>query len=83
MLAITEPDALAIAMLATIMLSFGIIGMLFACMRRTASRRDADVDNLLDEMERDEKSAKQVKAGSGVEKKKEAWEKDGDWWKGE
>ena len=63
-LGMTEPDAIAIAMLATILLSFGVVGMLFACMARNASRRDADVDRLLEELEHDEKSAKQVKAGS-------------------
>ena len=79
----TEPDAIAIAMLATILLSFGVVGMLFACMARNASRRDADVDRLLEELEHDEKSAKQVKAGSVEGRKSEPWEKDGDWWKGE
>jgi acid phosphatase family membrane protein YuiD len=81
LLAMTDGDGLAIAMLATILLSFGIIVMLLACMIRNASKRDAGVDSLLDEMDQEEKSAKQVEAGSGVEKK-ESWEKDGDWWKG-
>ncbi|QTN33575.1 hypothetical protein HZ994_15065 [Akkermansiaceae bacterium] len=77
----TVADVFAVAMLGTIFLSFSVILILFACMARNASRRDAGVDNLLDELERDEKSAKQVKAASRTEDKREAWEKDGDWWK--
>jgi hypothetical protein len=76
-LAMTNADGLAIAMLATILLSFGIIVMLLACIVRNASRRDADVDGLLDEMKQEKKSSKQVKAASGEGQQREAWEKDG------
>lgn len=77
----TEVDGLALTMLAMIMLSLGVVVMLLACMLRNASKRDQDVDHLLDEMEREEKSGKPAKAGT-AEEKKQPWEKEGDWWKG-
>ena len=83
MLGMTDADGLAITMLAMILLSFGVILTLFVCMARNASRRDAEVDRLLDEVEQDEKAGERVKVGSGEEKEREPWERDVDWWKAE
>ncbi len=77
---ISAADGFAIAMLAMIFLSMGVIGVLLLCMRRSASRRDRHVDELFDEMEEDER--KQELARANPEKKPEVpWERDGDWWK--
>lgn len=69
-------------MLAMILLSLGVITMLFGCMLWNSSRRDKEVDRLLDDLAREEKEAKPAQAGK-PEAKKQAWEKDGDWWKGD
>ena len=79
---VTEGDGLAIAMLATILLSFGVIVMLFVCMLRNASKRDKGVDGLLEEMEEDEKKEATARVGrSKSSDRKEDWEREGDWWK--
>lgn len=82
MLASTESDGFALAMLLVLLSSFGIILMLGFCMFRNASRRNGDVDKLLEEIADEEKSATGRKIPAG-EVKPELWEKDGDWWKGE
>lgn len=79
-LGITETDGLALAMLAMIMLAFGVILTLLVCMLRSSSRRDAQVDLLLEEFQEESKKMQPAKTAS-AEKKKD-WEKDGDWWKG-
>ncbi len=79
-LALTESDGLALAMLATLLVSFGVIVMLLGCMLRNASRRNKEVDDLLEELERDEKV--ETKAGKAKPmEKREEWERDGDWWR--
>lgn len=79
-LAFTEVDGLAIAMLSVMLLAFGVVFSLLFCMFLAAKRRNPEVDELLEELEQEEKNAKLVKAVP-VEKKREEWEKDGEWWK--
>lgn len=74
-------DGFVIAMLGMIFLSMGVVGMLLLCMKRNASRRDPHVDRLLEEVEEEERLEKLAKTRGLREKKREAWEKDGDWWK--
>lgn len=81
-MASTENDLFALVMLCTVLLSFGVLLMLGFCMFRAASRRNGEVDRLLDEVEQDEKEAQSVRP-SGAPKNKGEWEKDGDWWKGD
>lgn len=72
-------DGFVIAMLSIIGLSFGVIAMLFVCMRRNAARRDEHVDALLDEVAEEER---REKLRAPAEKPPaEPWERDGDWWK--
>ncbi|MFK7851734.1 MAG: hypothetical protein AB8D78_12220 [Akkermansiaceae bacterium] len=78
-LAITESDALALAMLTMIMVSFGVILTLLACMVRSSNRRDEQVDHLIDELEKDRKKVSPNKELNSP--KLEAWEREGDWWK--
>ncbi len=81
---VTEGDGLAIAMLATILLGFGVIVMLLGCMHRNASKRDNQVDRLLEEMEQNEKEGGKAKARSSRSSPTtEDWEREGDWWKEE
>ena len=79
----TNADGFAITMLAMIFLSFGVILTLFVCMARNATKRDVEVDRLLEEFEQDEKSGERMKVGSGANKEREPWVRDVDWWKAE
>jgi|GEM_PF-551546 len=80
LVAMTETDGLALAMLAMVTLAFGVILTLLVCMIRNSSRRDAEVDRLLEDFQEDEKKGEPAK--TAIEEKKEDWEKDGDWWRG-
>lgn len=81
-MASTESDLFALGMLCTVLLSFGVLLMLGFCMFRAASRRDKDVDDLIDEVGEEEKVATSAKIESKMERR-EDWEKDGNWWKGD
>lgn len=62
--------------------AFAVIAMLLICMIRNASKRDTEVDRLLDEVKREEKDTQPVKPANTPNTKAD-WEKDGDWWKGD
>ncbi len=72
-------DGFVIAMLAMMMLSLGVVALLFFCMRRNAIRRNQHVDDLLDEVADAENTEKQAAIAEAP--KVEPWERDGDWWK--
>lgn len=78
-LGITETDGLALALLGVMGTAFAVIATLLFCMFRNASKRDPEVDRLIDEMEKDEKEVRVQETPL----KAEDWEKDGDWWKRE
>ncbi len=71
-------DAFAVSMLCVMLLSMGVIAMLFFLIRKSSSRRDAQIDDLLDEVARD---AKPQPAPSTPKPILEDWEKEPDWWK--
>ena len=71
-------DAFALAMLVMMLLSMGVIALLFYTIRRSAQKRDTQVDDLLDEVSRD---AKEEPAATPRKPTLEAWEKEPDWWK--
>lgn len=79
-LGLTESDGFAVAMLGVILLGFGVLLMLGFCMFRNASRRDGDVDRLLDEVAEVEKAAMRGRE-AGKKSEREPWESDSDWWK--
>jgi hypothetical protein len=72
-------DGFVIAMLTVMALSMGIIGVLLLCMRANVARRDRHVDDLLDEVDEEEKRSKRVPKEES--RLAQAWERDGDWWK--
>ena len=72
----SEGDAFTIAMLAVMVCGLGVVVMLLVTILRNASKRNADVEDLIDEVGKDEKKEK-----APVGKTQEPWEKDGDWWK--
>lgn len=78
MTGLSAADGFAIAMLGMVALSLGVIAVLFLCMRRSAARRDEQVDKLLEEIEAEEK---REAAHQTEPPQREPWEKEGDWWK--
>ena len=78
---IAASDGFAIAMLGVILLSMGMIGVLFWCMKRNAARRDPHVDSLLEELEEEERRERLPRTAPGGEKPREPWERESDWWK--
>lgn len=78
---LTATDGFAIVMLAMILLSMSVIGILFLCMRRNVARRDPHVDDLLEEVAEEEKRQNTARVHGEVPKTPEPWEKDADWWK--
>lgn len=86
---LTEADGFALAMLAVITTSLGILFLLFLSMLRSASKRDSQVDALLHELEtrerRKEKAPEtQPPPPAGAKPPpppQEPWERDSDWWK--
>ena len=78
---LTASDGFAIAMLAMVVASMGVLAMLGFCMFRNAARRDPQVDGLLEEMERKDRESRLPPPGDKPSRENEPWEKDADWWK--
>ncbi len=78
MIAILDSDAFAIAMLGVIFSGFGVLILLFLSMRSRVARRDAQVDQLLEELASEQRKPS-VKHPEGTPS--QPWEKDADWWK--
>lgn len=74
-------DGFAIAMLGVIALAFGVIALLFFCMRRAAAKRDPHVDALLEELENEEREAAKLSRMKHTAPPANPWERDADWWK--
>jgi heme/copper-type cytochrome/quinol oxidase subunit 2 len=69
-------DGMVLAMLTMMGIAMGVIALLIFCMRRNASRRDPEVDALLEEVEAAEKQPTRREAPEP-----KPWERDSDWWK--
>lgn len=78
---INAVDAFALSMFGVIGLAMGTLLLLFLCMRREVARRDAQVDALLEEVEREERDNGRAVSGERGSIKSQPWERDGDWWK--
>jgi hypothetical protein len=72
----SEADAFAITMLVVMVCGLGVVVMLLVTILRNASKRSPELEELMDEVEKEEKKEK-----APVGKRGEPWEKDGDWWK--
>lgn len=75
---VIESDAFAIAMLAVIFSALGVIALLLLSMRWRASRRDPQVDALLEELAEE---TKQKRAATTAPSQRAPWERDADWWR--
>jgi hypothetical protein len=74
---------MVIAMLSMMLLSFGVVALLFICMLRNAARREHQVEALLEEISQQPQPAPPAAAPAEAEKVAlEPWEKQADWWKG-
>ena len=73
-----ESGGFAIAMIAVMGCAFGVIGLIIFTIFRNASKRSNEIDELLEEAS---KPKKKPTAIGEADKKPEAWERDGDWWK--
>jgi hypothetical protein len=78
---ISAADGFVLAMLAVMALSFGTVGLAIGCGLRNAARRNADVDNLLEEVAAEEQQETRKPVGARDKVRLEPWERDGDWWK--
>jgi len=76
-----EADGFAVAMIAMLTLSLGVVfGILFS-MVRNGSRRDPEVDRLIEEVSREQDPPIEARTPPPEAKNAEPWEKDADWWK--
>lgn len=72
----SESDAFALAMIVALVCGLGVLALLAFTIFRNAAKRNREVENLIDEVSREEPKEK-APAGQ----KPESWERDGDWWK--
>ncbi len=79
--AITQSDALALAMLAVLALSFGCVLLLLVAIYRRGKAAECEVQKLIDEVGEDEARTPETAGSSGDEPKPEAWEREADWWR--
>lgn len=78
--AITEADALALAMLVVLALSFGCVLLILVAIYRRGKQADCEVEKLLDEVAEEDREPE--KAGPAKEgPRREPWERGEDWWK--
>ena len=73
-------DGFVLMMLLMMFLSASVVALLIICGLRNASRRDHQVDELIEEVSSKSEPPEPTPA-RGEEPKSEPWEKDGDWWK--
>ncbi len=77
---LSAADGFVLTMLGVMLLSGGVIALLIFCGLRNVARRDRQVDDLLDEVNREADRKKHAPAKTEAPKP-EPWERDGDWWK--
>lgn len=79
--AMTEADALALAMLAVLAMAFGCVLLILVAIYRRGKSADDEVQKLIEEVADEERAAE--KAGPKDPKPSpEPWERETDWWKG-
>ena len=72
-----ETDAFAIAMIVVMISAFGVIALILVTILRNASKRNREVEELIEDIGQEEEKEEAPVA----KKSREPWEKDGDWWK--
>lgn len=70
-------DGFAMAMVVILVMSLSMVALLIATIFRSSKQMPSAVDELLEELDRDEKASRiSVSQATG-----EAWERPTDWWK--
>ena len=77
---VSAVDGLALAMVAILTLSLGIVALLAAGIYRSGKRRESEVEKLLEELRREEEEKRHPASPAGGEER-EPWEKEVDWWR--
>ena len=77
---VNAADGFAMTMVAILILSLGTVTLLVTTIFRSGKAKGSEVDDLLDELRRDEEAGNQPHphATSGAT---DPWEKPADWWK--
>jgi hypothetical protein len=78
--AVTATDGFALAMVAILTLSLGVVALLVLGIYRSGKQRESEVDTLLEELRRDEEAEKHP-AAPGATETRDPWEKDPEWWR--
>lgn len=80
--AITAADGFALTMILILALGLGFVFVILFAIHRNMNRHDREVDELLDELRKKEDDPeRQPKPRQAAGTKREAWERDSDWWK--
>ena len=77
---VSAVDGFAMAMVVILTLGLGVVALLLWSITRHGKRRDHEVEELIEEVRRDQNEQK-LPAPSAAPDAREPWEKDGDWWK--
>ena len=80
-LALTQVDALALAMLAVLALSFGCVLLIVAAIYRRGKAAGCEVEKLIEEVA-DAERERQNAGPPGDAAPRAPWEREADWWKG-
>lgn len=81
LLGITQVDALALALLAVLALSFGCVLLILVAIYRRGRAVDCDVQKLLDEAAADAKEPEKAGPPATEDRLREPWERESDWWR--
>lgn len=80
-LAITQVDALALAMLAVLALSFGCVLLIVVAIYRRGKAAGCEVEKLIEEVAGGERE-REAAGPPREESPRAPWEREADWWKG-
>lgn len=80
---LSPADGLAMSMVVILVLSLGVVALLITFIRRSGRRAETEVENLLDELRKDEEqeAKRHPTPPSGPAENREPWEKEEDWWR--
>jgi hypothetical protein len=77
---VSAVDGFAMAMVVILTLGLGVVALLLWSITRHGKRRDREVEDLIEEVRRDQ-DARKLPTPTAPPEAREPWEKDGDWWK--
>ncbi|MFT4175057.1 MAG: hypothetical protein QM627_00230 [Luteolibacter sp.] len=83
MIAMTSADGMVLVLFVVLALSFGIVLTMVLTIRASLTKRNRDVEELLEEVAAEvAKEARTLPAaGSALYQERQPWEREADWWK--